>query len=170
MKITPRGSAGAVVAVVVAFAAALAVAPVAAGAGKPQIVEPAPVTLAFPQDWGCTEDVFTEFTLERRITLFFEDGEVVKEARHVRWSGTLSSMDGTRSIPWGAIVTFTFDYVARTLTKTGRFRYSKPGGSGLVIQDTGRTVEDLGTGEVTMDTAGTIAAYEQGICDLLYGS
>lgn len=146
---------------------ALAATP-AATAGAPAILAPPPLVVSGADYGSCAGfDVTADFVLERRITSFLEGDELVKQVRHVSWEGALHG--NGRSLPYGGTVTFTFDFAAGTLTKTGRFRYTKPGQGGLVVQDTGRTVESLDTGDVLNDTAGTIAQYDAAVCALLAG-
>ncbi|HLE99681.1 MAG TPA: hypothetical protein VI540_07255 [Gaiellaceae bacterium] len=153
----------------VAVAAVVLAAAPAATAGAPVILTPSALVVTGSDYGSCAQgfDVTADFVLERRLVNFLEGDELVKQVRHVRWEGTLNG--NGHSVTYGGTVTFTFDFLAGTLTKTGRFRYSKPDGGGLAVQDAGRTVESLETGVIESDTAGTIEKFDSAICAALAG-
>ena len=140
----------------------------AATASAPVILTPPPLVATGTPYASCPDgfSVTADYVLERRILRFFEGGTLVQEVRHVKWEGTLHG--NGNAMPYGGNVTFTFDFLAGTLTKTGRFRYSKPDGGGLVAQDAGRTVQAI-TGPIESDTAGTIEEFDAAICAALAG-
>jgi hypothetical protein len=148
--------------------AALAAAP-AATAVAPVILTPPPLTVTGADYGECPQGfaVEADAVVARRLHNYLEGDELVKQVRHVSWEGTLRG--NGQSLPYGGRVTFTFDFVAGTLTKTGRFRYWKPDRGGLVVQDAGRTVESLDTDDVWSDTAGTIEEFDAAVCAALAG-
>lgn len=119
--------------------------------------------------YGYGFDVLSTFTVTRRSIQFYdESGNLAKEIRHVKFSGTLyRSDDLTKTIPYAGTWTRTLDVAANTVTNTGLMRYSHPDGSGMVTLDPGRTVFDASSFATPTDTGPTNADWQSGVCAYL---
>ncbi|HEX5167462.1 MAG TPA: hypothetical protein VFV93_18780 [Thermomicrobiales bacterium] len=81
-------------------------------------------------------------TASRKLT-YDATGALVKEQRHVRFTGTLTNRSSGESIGYAGTFSLTFDFVAQTVTITGsQVRLLLPDGGVDVVQ-AGRVVVDL---------------------------
>ena len=118
--------------------------------------------------YGYSFDTLATFTVTRHYLQFYDGSTLVKEIRHIDFTGTLyRSDDLTKTIPYAGKWTRTTDFVANTATSTGLFRYSHPDGSGMVALDAGRTVQDATTNATFSDTGPTQVEWQMGVCAYL---
>ncbi len=118
---------------------------------------------------GYSFTTLATFTVERRYIQFYEGATLVKEIRHVRFTGTLyRSDDLSKTIPYAGAWTRTAYPLENLAVNTGLFRYSHPDGSGMVALDAGRT-EQLASPPFTIfeDTGPTQVEWQQGVCAYL---
>jgi hypothetical protein len=120
-------------------------------------------------DYGYSFDTLATFDVVRRNIDFYDDsGNLVKEIRHVDFTGTLYRTDDlSKTVPYAGTWTRTLDVAANTVTNTGLFRYSHPDGSGMVALDAGRSVLDATTFDTLSDTGPTEIGWEQAVCTYL---
>jgi len=119
--------------------------------------------------YGYSFNTLATFTVTRHYIQFYDDnGNLVKEIRHIDFTGTLyRSDDLSKTIPYAGNWTRTLDVAANTVTSTGLFRYSHPDGSGMVALDPGRTVQDAKTNATESDTGPTQIEWRMGVCAYL---
>ena len=118
--------------------------------------------------YGYSFDTLATFTVTRHYIQFYDGSTLVKEIRHIDFTGTLyRSDDLTKTIPYAGKWTRTTDFAANTATSTGLFRYSHPDGSGMVALDAGRTVQDATTNATFSDTGPTQIEWQMGVCAYL---
>jgi hypothetical protein len=118
--------------------------------------------------YGYGFDTLATFTVTRHYIQFYDGSTLVKEIRHIDFTGTLyRSDDLTKTIPYAGKWTRTTDVAANTATSTGLFRYSHPDGSGMVALDAGRTVQDATTNNTLSDTGPTQVEWQLGVCAYL---
>ena len=120
-------------------------------------------------NYGYSFNTLATFDVVRRNIDFFDDsGKLVKEIRHVDFTGTLYRTDDlSKTIPYGGTWTRTVDVAAKTVVSTGLFRYSHPDGSGMITLDAGRTVQDLTTFDTLSDTGPTQVEWQRAVCAYL---
>ena len=119
--------------------------------------------------YGYAFDTLATFTVDRHYVQFYDGSTLVKEIRHIDFTGTLyRSDDLSKTIPYAGIWTRTWDVAANTVTTTGLFRYSHPDGTGMVALDAGRTVS-TGPPDFTLlqDTGPTQVEWQQAVCAYL---
>jgi hypothetical protein len=118
--------------------------------------------------YGYSFDTLATFTVTRHYIQFYDGSTLVKEIRHIDFTGTLyRSDDLTKTIPYAGKWTRTLDVAANTVTSTGLFRYSHSDGSGMLALDAGRTVQDATTFDTLSDTGPTQAEWQMGVCAYL---
>jgi hypothetical protein len=118
--------------------------------------------------YGYSFDTLATFTVTRHFIQFYDGATLVKEIRHIDFTGTLyRSDDLTKTIPYAGRWTRTLDVAANTVTNLGLFRYSHPDGSGMVALDAGRTVQDATTFDTLSDTGPTQIEWQMGVCAYL---
>lgn len=118
--------------------------------------------------YGYSFNTLATFTVTRHYIQFYDGSTLVKEIRHIDFTGTLyRSDDLTKRIPYAGRWTRTLDVAANTVTSTGLFRYSHPDGSGMVALDAGRTVQDATTFNTLSDTGPTQIEWQMGVCAYL---
>ena len=116
--------------------------------------------------YGYSFGTLATFTAEFHLIQFFEGTTLVNEINHIDTTGTLyRSDDLSKTIPYGANLTRTFDPSANTITITGLFRYSHPDGRGMVALDAGRTLVVPPT--VISDTGPTMVEWQMAVCAAL---
>ena len=129
---------------VVAVAAGLTLAGVAAA--DPPDIQTVPIS-ATNVPWGpsCNgEPVMASFEGTRRVERFFDDGTLVREARHVNADGTITLPSTGVTLPYEVDFTITIDPIAQTGTITGQQAHViLPDGGGVVFRNSGRLIEDL---------------------------
>lgn len=151
---------------VVAFAAT-------ASANAPVIfTQTATVTTPSPNiactPYGYSFNTLATFTVTRHYIQFYDGSTLVKEIRHIDFTGTLyRSDDLSKTVPYAGKWTRTLDGAANTVTSTGLFRYSHQDGSGLVALDAGRTVQDATTFDTLSDTGPTQTEWQMAVCAYL---
>ena len=157
----------------VALAVPLAFASVASASAP--VIFTATLTATTPDfNFSCTAygysfDTLATFTVTRHFIQFYDDGgNLVKEIRHVDFTGTLyRSDDLSKTVPYAGNWTRTLDVAANTVTSAGLFRYSHPDGSGIVALDAGRTIQDATTFDTLSDTGPTQVEWQMGVCAYL---
>jgi hypothetical protein len=119
--------------------------------------------------FGYSFDTVATFDVVRHYIQFYDDaGNLVKEIRHIDFTGTLYRTDDmSKTIPYAGNWTRTMDVAANTVVSTGLFRYSHPDGSGMVTLDAGRTVQNGTTFETLSDTGPTQIEWQQAVCAYL---
>ncbi len=149
----------------------LGAAPISATAAEP-VISTRTITISVPspsiscQPYGYSFATLATFTAEFHLIQFFEGTTLVKEINHIDTTGTLyRSDDLSKTIPYGANLTRTFDPSANTITITGLFRYSHPDGGGMVALDAGRTFVVPPT--VISDTGPTMVEWQMAVCAAL---
>ncbi len=149
----------------------LAAAPMTAGAAEP-VISTRTITVSTPspsiscQPYGYSFGTLATFTAEFHLIQFFEGPTLVKVINHIDTTGILyRSDDLSKTIPYGANLTRTFDPAANTITITGLFRYTHPDGSGMVALDAGRTFVVPPT--VISDTGPTMVEWQMAVCAAL---
>ncbi len=156
---------------VVLLGLAAAYAPVVGAAG-PTIVDETFTVTDVPFGLRC--DAFAirivTLTVERRRIDFYDDaGTLIREIRHIQFTGTLANTVNGARVPYDGHFTATFDYRAGTLTVTGQnLRVPLPGGGALALT-TGRAVVALATGEVPFEVGHTEEEFRTRLCALLAG-
>jgi hypothetical protein len=121
--------------------------------------------------YGYSFDTLATFTVTRHFIQFYDGPTLVKEIRHIDFTGTLyRSDDLSKTIPYAGKWTRTMDVAANTVSNTGLFRYSHPDGSGMVALDAGRTVQDATTFDTLSDTGPTQVEWQIGVCAYLADS
>jgi hypothetical protein len=167
--------------VTTALAAVLALVALATAVGSARASANAPViftqtvTVTTPSPniactpYGYSFNTLATFTVTRHFIQFYDDsGNLVKEIRHIDFTGTLYRTDDlSKTIPYAGNWTRTLDVAANTVTNTGLFRYSHPDGSGMVALDPGRTVQDATTFNTLSDTGPTQVEWQMGVCAYL---
>ena len=131
------------------------------------VTTPSPNIACTP--YGYSFNTLATFTVTRHYIQFYDDnGNLVKEIRHVDFTGTLYRTDDlSKTIPYAGNWTRTLDVAANTAVSTGLFRYSHPDGSGMVSLDAGRTVQDATTSDTLSDTGPTQIEWQQAVCAYL---
>jgi hypothetical protein len=121
------------------------------------------------QPYGYDFDVLSTFTVTRRSIEFYDDaGNLVKEIRHVDFTGTLyRSDDLAETIPYAGRWTRTFDAIADTVTTSGLVRYSHPDGAGIVALAPGHVVVNASTFDPITEAGISGAEWEAGVCAYL---
>jgi hypothetical protein len=119
--------------------------------------------------YGYSFNTLATFDVVRHYIQFYDDsGNLVKEIRHIDFTGTLYRTDDlSKTIPYDGKWTRTLDVAANTVVSTGLFRYSHPDGSGMVSLDPGRTVQDASTFNTLSDTGPTQVEWQQAVCAYL---
>jgi hypothetical protein len=118
--------------------------------------------------YGYSFDTLATFTVTRHFIQFYDGATLVKEIRHIDFTGTLyRSDDLSKTIPYAGRWTRTLDVAANTVINTGLFRYSHPDGSGMVALDAGNTVQDATTFDTLSDTGPTQIEWQMGVCAYL---
>jgi hypothetical protein len=118
--------------------------------------------------YGYGFNTLATFTVTRHFIQFYDGSALVKEIRHIDFTGTLyRSDDLSKTVPYAGNWTRTLDVAANTVTSTGLFRYSHPDGSGMVALDAGRTVQDATTGATLSDTGPTQTEWQMAVCAYL---
>jgi hypothetical protein len=118
--------------------------------------------------YGYSFNTLATFTVTRHFIQFYDGSTLVKEIRHIDFTGTLYRTDDfSKTIPYAGNWTRTLDVTANTVTSTGLFRYSHPDGSGMVALDAGRTVQDASTFATLSDTGPTQIDWQMGVCAYL---
>jgi hypothetical protein len=119
--------------------------------------------------YGYSFNTLATFDVVRRYIQFYDDsGNLVKEIRHIDFTGTLyRSDDMSKTIPYAGKWTRTLDVAANTVVSTGLFRYSHADGSALITLDAGRTVQDASTFATLSDTGPTQVEWQQAVCAYL---
>ena len=110
--------------------------------------------------------LFTAHIEGTNISFFDDEGGLVKQIRHVHFTGTLyNSSDLSKSVPYEGAFTRTFEAATNTVTLTGlRFKVQLPG-EGVVALDTGQEVFDGPT--LVSDTGNTFATFVGDVCAAL---
>jgi hypothetical protein len=119
--------------------------------------------------YGYSFNTLATFDVVRHYIQFYDDsGNLVKEIRHIDFTGTLYRTDDlSKTIPYAGKWTRTLDVAANTVVSTGLFRYSHPNGSGMVSLDPGRTVQNASTNATLSDTGPTQVEWQQAVCAYL---
>src|SRR6266568_495922 len=119
--------------------------------------------------YGYSFNTLSTFDVVRHYIQFYDDSNnLVKEIRHIDFTGTLyRSDDMSKTVPYAGNWTRTLDVAANTVTNTGLFRYSHPDGSGMISLDAGKTVQDASTFNTLSDTGPTQIEWEQAVCAYL---
>jgi len=119
--------------------------------------------------YGYGFDTLATFHVVRHYIQFYDDsGNLVKEIRHIDFTGTLYRTDNlSKTVPYAGNWTRTLDVAANTVVSTGLFRYSHADGSGMVSLDAGRTVQDATTSDTLSDTGPTQIEWQQAVCAYL---
>jgi hypothetical protein len=131
------------------------------------VTTPSPNIACTP--YGYSFGTLATFTVTRHFIQFHDDaGNLVKEIRHVDFTGTLYRTDDlSKTVPYAGNWTRTLDVAANTVTSTGLFRYSHPDGSGMVALDPGRTVQNATTFATLSDTGPSQTEWQMGVCAYL---
>jgi hypothetical protein len=162
------------IALLISVAAALGLATTASAAAPVMVTVEINQTKPVPNisctAYGYSFDTLATFDVVRRSIQFFDDsGNLVKEIRHVDFTGTLYRTDDlSKTIPYAGNWTRTWYPLENLVINTGLFRYSHPDGSGMVSLDAGRT-EQLGSPPFTIlsDTGPTQVEWQQDVCAFL---
>lgn len=161
------------IALLISVAAALGLA-ASASAAAPDIVtvevnQTTPVPNISCTAYGYSFDTLATFDVVRRSISFTDDsGNLVKEIRHVDFTGTLYRTDDlSKTIPYAGTWTRTLNVAANTVVSTGLFRYSHTGGSAMITLDAGRTVQDASTFDTLSDTGPTQIDWQKAVCAYL---
>jgi hypothetical protein len=119
--------------------------------------------------YGYDFEVLSTFTVTRRSIQFSDDsGHLVKEIRHVDFTGTLyRSNDLSKTIPYAGSFTRTLDTIADTVTTSGLVRYSHPDGAGIVALAPGHVVVSASTFDLITEAGISGAVWEAGVCAYL---
>jgi len=128
---------------------------------------PVPNIACTPYGYGF--DTLATFDVVRHFIQFYDgSGTLVKEIRHIEFTGTLYRTDDlSKTIPYAGNWTRTLDVAANTVVNTGLFRYSHPDGGGMVSLDAGRTVQDATTFDTLSDTGPTQVEWQKAVCAYL---
>ena len=142
----------------------------AAAAGPVFVTQTRTVSTPSPnfscRPYGDSFDVLATFTVELDSIQFYEGSTLVKEIRHVDFTGTLyRSDDLSKTIPYAGKFTRTFDTATNTITITGLSAYTHPDVSGMFAVDPGRTVVNPPT--LISDTGPTRIEWQMAVCAAL---
>jgi hypothetical protein len=161
------------IALLISVAAALALA-ASASASAPvmfsdELNQTTPVPNISCTAYGYGFDTLATFDVNRSYIQFYDSsGNLVKEIRHVKFTGTLYRTDDlSKTIPYAGNWTRTLDVAANTVVSTGLFRYSHTDGSAMITLDAGRTVQDATTFDTLSDTGPTQIEWQQAVCAYL---
>ncbi len=117
--------------------------------------------------YGDSFNVLATFSVEADYIQFFAGSTLIKEIRHVDFSGTLyRSDDLSKTIPYAGKFTRTFDPATNTIMITGLSAYTHPDGSGMLALDPGRTVANPPAPAIT-DTGPTRIEWQMAVCAAL---
>jgi hypothetical protein len=161
------------IALLISAIAALALAASASASAPVIFTEELTVTTPSPNisctAYGYAFDTLATFDVVRHYIQFYDDsGNLVKEIRHIDFTGTLYRTDNlSKTIPYAGNWTRTMDVAANTVTSTGLFRYSHPDGRGMVSLDAGKTVQDGTTFDTLSDTGPTQIEWQKAVCAYL---
>jgi hypothetical protein len=110
--------------------------------------------------------LFTAHIEGTNISFQDDQGQLVKQIRHVHFTGTLyNSSDLSKSVPYEGAFTRTFEAATNTATLTGlRFKVQLPG-EGVVALDTGQEVIVGPT--LVSDTGNTFSNFVADVCAAL---
>jgi hypothetical protein len=118
--------------------------------------------------YGYSFNTLATFDVVRHYIQFYDSGDLVKEIRHIDFTGTLyRSDDMSKTIPYAGKWTRTLDVAANTVVSTGLFRYSHADGSAMITLDAGRTVQDASSFATLSDTGPTQVEWQQAVCAYL---
>ena len=119
--------------------------------------------------YGYGFDTLATFDVVRHFIQFYDgSGNLVKEIRHIDFTGTLYRTDDlSKTVPYAGNWTRTMDVAANTVTSTGLFRYSHPDGSGMISLDAGKTVQNGTTFDTLSDTGPTQIDWQKAVCAYL---
>ena len=130
----------------------------AANAAKPVVVEKhRELTRVFAgipacQEYGYTFTTTGRFEITRSIKQFYDnEGNLVREVRHIRFLGTETNDVTGKSLPVNGIRHITLDFVNGTFTETGVLRHVTVPGEGIVLHESGRLVTGLEDEEVIFE-------------------
>jgi hypothetical protein len=147
-----------------------------ASAAGPTIIDetltpPVPVTfsLATCQDQGF-DVLVTSLTINRRRIDFYDDaGVLVREIRHVAFTGSLANAVTGKTVPYDGHFTFDFDYVAQTVTNSGLYLRVHVPGEGVLALKSGHLINNgLIPGEdIVSDVGHTLEAFGSDLCATL---
>src|SRR5262245_47127756 len=132
----------------VLFTVALTVLAVASAASADAPVITTQTVSASNVPWGprCgSEPILASFTATRRIESFFDGAQLVLQRRHVSGEGTIMLPSTGATLPYEVDFTITTDVAANTSTITGQQAHALVPGAGIVFQNSGRLVQDVGT-------------------------
>jgi hypothetical protein len=88
--------------------------------------------------------VTSEFRVDRTITQYYDQaGTLVREARHLIFTGSQTNDETGTSLPVNGTFRQVFDFVNGTFTSTGSLRHVTVPGSGIVLNESGRTIIDM---------------------------
>ena len=97
-------------------------------------------------DYGFT--ITGEYLRIRTVTLVYEGDTLVREILNIHFDGReTNDSDPSQWLVVNGERRLVFDYVAGTFTETGTLRHITAAGSGIILQQVGRSVSSLETGE-----------------------
>jgi hypothetical protein len=99
----------------------------------------------FPSEPLCEDfTVTSQFQVTRTTTQYYDqEGTLLREVRHVIFTGSQTNDENGTSLPVNGTFHVVLDFVALTFTATGSARHVTVPGSGIVLNDSGRTVSSL---------------------------
>jgi hypothetical protein len=146
-----------------------------ASAAGPTIIDETltpPVPIQFNP--GCQDQGFavliTSSTIDRRRILFYDEaGNLVREIRHVAFTGSLTNAVTGKTVPYDGHFTYDFDYVAQTLTRTGLALRVQVPGEGVLAMHSGLTaIDGLTPGQdIVTDVGHTLEEFHDDLCATL---
>jgi hypothetical protein len=145
---------------------------VPAEAAGPTIIDEtitAPVPIPFAL--GCQDPDFdvliTSLTIDRRRILYYDDaGNLIREIRHVAFTGSLTNAVTGRTVPYDGHFTYDFAYVGQTLTLTGLGLRVHVPGEGVLALRTGRAVISgfNPTQDIVTEVGHTLEEFQTDLC------
>jgi hypothetical protein len=146
----------------------------AAAAGPTIIDETITAPVPIPFALGCQDPDFgvliSSLTIDRRRILFYDDGgNLIREIRHVAFTGSLTNAVTGKTVPYDGHFTYDFDYVNQTLTLTGLSLRVQVPGQGVLAQRTGRAVTSgfNPTQDIVSEVGHTLEEFQADLCPVL---
>ena len=113
-------------------------------------------------------NVIGDFDVTRRdVTYFDNDGNPIRVDIFVHYVGTLTNSRSSKTLYDRGDVKNSIDPVNGTFTQTGGLRHTTVAGLGIVIQETGRIIQDDATGGILFVTPGMASDEALQLCAAL---
>ncbi len=113
-------------------------------------------------------NVIGDFDVTRQdVTFFDNNGNPIRVEYFVHYEGTLTNSVSGKTLDDKGDAKNTVDLVNGTFTQTGGLRHTTVSGLGIVIQETGRIIQDDATGGILFVTPGMSGDENSKLCAAL---